>query len=141
MAETSTLTNAELESTSEVVVNLIPLMVKITSKHIKSTMIAANDEHTMIKKVFNIFLSLDLNPIMIEKSMIEINIKNSTITSVTKPISVPTTEISPVMMVDNTSFIAGMKFGPAYIIKIEAIIDANPATISMIAVKYFELIS
>ena len=104
MAETSTLINAEPEITSEVVVSFTPFMLKTIRRQIKSTVIAANDMPNVIKNVFKIFLSFALKPIMIEKSIIEINIKNSTIISATIPTSASATENSPVMTVDNKSF-------------------------------------
>ena len=73
--------------------------------------------------------------------MIEINIKNSTITSATKSASTRMIEISPTIIVARRSLIKSSAPGPANIMMSESTRQAKPEAISIIAVKNFELMS
>jgi hypothetical protein len=73
--------------------------------------------------------------------MIEINIKNSTITRMTNNVNVKRVETFSVTIEEIKRLNVAVKFGPAYIIKSEIIKQAKLVTISIKAVKYFELMS
>ena len=122
-------------------VSAIPFIARTTSMQTTSTASDANAQPIEIKNVFKILLSFDLNAITIEKSMIEINIKNSIITKITKSTITKTVEKLPETAVEIKSFKLSIKFGPANKMIRETTSVAKPAQISIIAVKYFELIS
>lgn len=121
--------------------NFIPCIERMISIIIKRTRPDAKAQPIEIKNDLKIRLSLDLKPITIEKSIIEINIKNSTITRVTTSVRANPSETFSVTRVESKSLAVFMKLGPAYIIKSEITKLANPVTISINAVKYFELMS
>ena len=73
--------------------------------------------------------------------MIERNIKNSMITKTIKRKITNSNEKFPVIAVEIKSFKMLVNPGRAYMIKIDKMIVANPASISINAVKYFESIS
>lgn len=122
-------------------VNFMPLIERMINIIAKRTKPDAKAQPIVIKNVLRIRLSLDLKPKTIEKSIIEINIKNSTITRVIRSVRDKLIETFSVTIDENISLRVFIKFGPTYIIKIETIKLANPVIISIIAVKYFELIS
>ena len=117
---------------------LIERMISIIDKRISPD---AKEQATEIKNDLKIRLSLDLKPITIEKSIIEINIKNSTITRITNNVNDNPIEIFSVTSVENKNLIVAVKFGPTYIIKSEITKLANPVKISINAVIYFEFMS
>ena len=121
--------------------NFIPCIERIISIIIKRTRPDANAQPTEIKNDLKIRLSLDLKPITIEKSIIEINIKNSTITRVTTSVRANPSETFSVTRVESKSLAVFMKLGPAYIIKSEITKLAKAQSISIKNVKYFEFIS
>lgn len=121
--------------------NFIPFIERMISIIAKRTKPDANAQPTEIKNDLKIRLSLDLKPITIEKSMIEINIKNSTITRVTTSVRDKPSETFSVTRDESKRFAVFMKLGPAYIIKSEITKLAKPVTISIKAVKYFEFMS
>ena len=73
--------------------------------------------------------------------MIDINIKNSTITSVINKIITNVKEKLPVIIVEIKRLKKSSNVGEAYIIKSETTNVANPINISISAVKYFEFIN
>lgn len=73
--------------------------------------------------------------------MIDINIKNSTITSVINKIITNVKEKLPVIIVEIKRLKKSSNVGEAYIIKSETTKVANPINISISAVKYFEFIN
>ena len=121
--------------------SFMPLIERTVNIIINKTKSDANAKPTVKKNVFKMRLSLDLKAITIEKSIIEINIINSTITKITKRISESVSETGSVTMLENKRVKIFFRFGPAYIIKIETTNIAKPASISIVAVKYFELMS
>ena len=122
-------------------VNLIPFIDKTINIITRRVKAEAIEQPIVIKNDFKILLSLDLKPIMIEKSMIEINIKNSTITRMTNNVNVKRVETFSVTIEEIKRLNVAVKLGPAYIIKSEIIKQVKLVTISIKAVKYFELIS
>ena len=124
-----------------VLVSFMPFIDNTMSMTANKTRSDANAKPTVSKNVFKTRLSFDLKAMMIEKSIIEINIKNSTITKTTKRTNDRTSEILSATIVESKSVKMLVRFGPAYIIKIEITKVAKPADISIIAVKYFELMS
>jgi hypothetical protein len=141
MPEINTLYIDELSSTSVELAILTPLIERTISIQIVSTASDAKAQPAAIKNVFKILLSFDLNATTIEKSIIERNIKNSTITKTTKRIRTKTIEKLPEMAEETKSFSMLINPGPAYEIKSETTKVAKAASISINAVKYFELIS
>ena len=101
----------------------------------------AKDINATIKNVFKTLFSLALYPMTIEKKIIEINIKNSTITNKINNSNVNPTEILPdtTIVINNPKF--SNIFGDAKVINNETIIHTNPKVISIIAVKNFEVIN
>ena len=73
--------------------------------------------------------------------MIERNIKNSTMTKMIKREITKINEKFPVITVEIKSFKTSVNPGRAYMIKIETMIVANAASISINAVKNLELIN
>ena len=122
-------------------VSFIPFIDKTIIITTRSNDSAAKAQPTAIKNDFKIRFSFDLKPIIIEKSIIEINIKNSTITKTANSVKDKPIETFPVTSVVSKNLIVVVKFGPAYIIKSEVIKQAKAIDISIRAVKYFEFIS
>lgn len=136
-----TLYIAEDDKTRFELVIFIPLINSTINMQIARIARATNAQAAAIKNVFNFLPSFDLYATTIEKLMIERNIKNSTMTKMIKREITKINEKFPVMTVEIKSFKTSVNPGRAYMIKIETMIVANPASISINAVKYFELIS
>ena len=96
-----TLKNAELDSTI-VGTDKSTLFISSTiTIAIESIVRDAKDIAAVIKNVFNTLFSLDLYAIIIEKNIMDRNIKNSTITNRINSTIVRQTCISPEIIVDS----------------------------------------
>ena len=122
-------------------VNLTPLISKTAIKIIDRNISEAKAITAEIINDFKILCSFCLYPIIIPKKIIDKNIKNSTITRIMNSVRRSPSEKFPVTTDDRNNFNVSKNVGEIYIIIIETSKHANPEDTSIIAVKYFELIS
>ena len=132
------LKNADAGITIIELERLTSLIAKTTTMAIAKTVKAMNDIIAVIKNDFKTFFSLALYASVIEKKMIEINIKNSTITSKTKRLKTQNKENSPIIIVERNNLMVEKKVFEANLIKRETTTQIKPKIISMSAVKNFE---
>ncbi len=118
------------------------LLIAKTIIIIVARIVKARKENTVVNKnVFKTLFSLALYAIIIEKKMIEINIKNSTTTNIMNNAKTRAIEKLPTIIVDSKIFNVLNIVGDTNLIKSDAIKVKNPKVISIIAVKNFELTS
>lgn len=101
----------------------------------------AKDEIVAIKNVLRSLFSLDLYAKIIEKNIIDKNIKNSTTTNIINKVMARITENSPDIIIDKNNFKVSRSVGEANIIISEITRVINPKSISISAVKNLELSS
>lgn len=135
------LKNALFERMSVVLERLIPLSNRTIIIIIAKTARDAKAMAAVIKNDFKILWSFALCPTTIPKKIIERNIKNSTIINAMKSVNIKPTEKLPEIRLEIKNFIVSKNVGEMYIINIETIKQANPQSISINAVRYFELMS
>ena len=121
------------------VVKSTPLIARTIIKNIESTELDAHANPAVYKNVFNVFFSLDLLARIIEKKIIDKNIRNSTIISIINKAINKATENSPIIIVDNKSFKVSKNVGEINIISRDTTMVIKPSKVSISAVIYFEL--
>lgn len=134
------LINAVLERANVDTERLTPLIKSTIIIKIDKTVIATKASAAVIKKALRNLFSFVLFANTIEKQIIEINIKNSTITKIIKSKRMQNKENSPTTTVEINSFNVEKNVGDANIINKETTMLAKPKSISINEVKNFDVI-